>query len=259
MAECQPLQLQEGKKLQELQPYDVCDPSVYRGLILLPRQASSPPPAMPAGPPEMSSSSGSGRSATEARALKIHSEAERRRRERINAHLTTLRRMIPDTKQMDKATLLARVVDQVKDLKREASEVTQRMPLLPPETNEVSIECFTGDAAAAAAVGNHKNLYIKASISCDDRPDLIAGLTQAFHGLGLRTVRAEMTSLGGRVQHVFILCKEEGSAGVSLKSLKEAARQALAKIASPELVYGTSHFQSKRQRILESQYSIMSI
>ncbi|KAG8053400.1 hypothetical protein GUJ93_ZPchr0001g29992 [Zizania palustris] len=211
---------------------------------------------MPAGPPEMSSSSGSGRSATEARALKIHSDAERRRRERINAHLTTLRRMIPDTKQMDKATLLGRVVDQVKDLKREASEVTQRM-LLPPETNEVSIECFTGDAAAA--VGNHKNLYIKASISCDDRPDLIGGLTQAFHGLGLRTVRAEMSSLGGRVQHEFILCKEEGSAGVSLKSLKEAARQALAKIASPELVYGTSHFQSKRQRILESQYSIMSI
>jgi hypothetical protein len=44
--------------------------------------------------------SGSGRSATEAKALKIHSEAERRRRERINAHLATLRRMIPDTKQV---------------------------------------------------------------------------------------------------------------------------------------------------------------
>ncbi|BAS70517.1 Os01g0159800 [Oryza sativa Japonica Group] len=97
MAECQPLQLQEGKKLQELQPYDGCNPSVYRGPILLPRQANSAPPAVP---PEMSSSSGSGRSATEARALKIHSEAERRRRERINAHLTTLRRMIPDTKQV---------------------------------------------------------------------------------------------------------------------------------------------------------------
>uniref|UniRef100_A0A0D9UX25 BHLH domain-containing protein n=1 Tax=Leersia perrieri TaxID=77586 RepID=A0A0D9UX25_9ORYZ len=254
MAECQPLQLQEGKKLKELQPYDGCDPSVYRGPILLPRQASSTPPAVL---PEMSSSSGSGRSATEARALKIHSEAERRRRERINAHLSTLRRMVPDTKQMDKATLLASVVDQVKDLKRKASEITKQMPL-PPETNEVSIECFTGDAATAIA-GNHKTLYIKASISCDDRPDLIAGLTQAFHGLRLRTVRAEMISLGGRVQHVFILCKEEGIAGVSLKSLKEAVRQALAKVASPELVYGSSPFHSKRQRILESHCSIMSI
>uniref|UniRef100_A0A0E0JED3 BHLH domain-containing protein n=1 Tax=Oryza punctata TaxID=4537 RepID=A0A0E0JED3_ORYPU len=255
MAECQTLQLQEGKKVQLLQPYDGGDPSVYRGPILLPRQASSAPPAVL---PEMSSSSGSGRSATEARALKIHSEAERRRRERINAHLTTLRRMIPDTRQMDKATLLARVVDQVKDLKRKASEITQKTPL-PPETNEVTIECFTGDAAVAVA-GNHKTLYIKASITCDDRPDLIAGITHAFHGLRLRTVRAEMTTLGGRVQHVFILCKEEGIAGgVSLKSLKEAVRQALAKVTSPELVHGSSHFQSKRQRILESHCSIMSI
>jgi hypothetical protein len=94
MTPCQPLQ--EGKELQGLQPYDACDPSVFIGPVLLPRQASSGPPA----PPEMSSSSGSGRSATEARALKIHSEAERRRRERINAHLTTLRRMVPDTRQV---------------------------------------------------------------------------------------------------------------------------------------------------------------
>lgn len=95
MAACQPLQ---GKK--ELQPYDGCDPSVLGGPVLLPRQASSAPPAERVVPPEMSSSSGSGRSATEARALKIHSEAERRRRERINAHLATLRRMIPDTRQV---------------------------------------------------------------------------------------------------------------------------------------------------------------
>lgn len=67
---------------------------------MAPRQATSAPPA---GPPEVSttsSSTGSGRSATEARALRIHSEAERRRRERINAHLAALRKMIPDTKQV---------------------------------------------------------------------------------------------------------------------------------------------------------------
>ncbi|CAD6239662.1 unnamed protein product [Miscanthus lutarioriparius] len=236
----------------------------------------------------MSSSSGSGRSATEARALKIHSEAERRRRERINAHLATLRSMIPDTRQaltlefssktkynamtskqrlyfytlpalqMDKATLLARVVEQVKLLKREASEATTQSTTLPPETDEVSIELNTGA---------DRVIYIRASISCDDRPDLVAGLAQAFHGLRLRTVRADMTSLGGRARHVFVLCKckEEGwgsgSAGpsASLRSLKEAVRQALARVASPETAYGSRPFQSKRQRILESHYSIMSI
>lgn len=35
-------------------------------------------------------------------ALKNHSEAERRRRERINAHLTTLRGLVPCTEKVDK-------------------------------------------------------------------------------------------------------------------------------------------------------------
>lgn len=242
--------------------YDACYPTVSGGPALLPRQASSAPPA---GPPELSTTSssttGSGRTATEARALKVHSEAERRRRVRINAHLTALRRMIPDTKQMDKAALLARVVDQVKHLKRRAGEAAQQTPAVPPETDEVSIEFCTGD--------DDSRLYMKASVSCDDRPDLVAGLIQALHGLRLRTVRAEVTSLGGRVQHVFTLCKEEDEEGsaaaglAGLTSLKEAARLALARVASPELVCGGTgspfQFQSKRQRILESHYSIMSI
>lgn len=33
-------------------------------------------------------------------ALKSHSEAERRRRERINSHLSTLRRLIPNTSKV---------------------------------------------------------------------------------------------------------------------------------------------------------------
>uniref|UniRef100_A0A453E501 BHLH domain-containing protein n=1 Tax=Aegilops tauschii subsp. strangulata TaxID=200361 RepID=A0A453E501_AEGTS len=87
----------------ELMAYDACDPTVSRGPAPLPRQASSAPPA---GPPELSTT-GSGRTATEARALKVHSEAERRRRVRINAHLTTLRRMIPDTNQVCAINILA--------------------------------------------------------------------------------------------------------------------------------------------------------
>lgn len=251
MAARQPLQ---GK--QELQPYDGRDPSALGAggsPVLVPRQQESaaPPAVRVAPPPDMSSSSGSGsgRSATEARALKVHSEAERRRRERINAHLATLRRMVPDTRQMDKATLLARVVEQVKLLKSKASEAittTQSTPL-PPETDEVSIELHTGA---------DRSVYIRASISCADRPDLVAGLAQAFHGLRLKTVRANMTSLGGRARHVFVLCMEDGwgsaGAGASLRSLKEAVRQALARVASPETAYGSSPFQSKRQMILES-------
>ncbi|XP_073366116.1 transcription factor bHLH51-like isoform X2 [Aegilops tauschii subsp. strangulata] len=89
--------------------------------------------------------------------------------------------MIPDTKQMDKAALLARVVDQVKHLKRRASEAAQLRPAVPPEAEEVSDEfCCTGDTD-----DDDRRLYIKASVSCDDRPDLVAGLIQALHGLRL--------------------------------------------------------------------------
>ncbi|KAM0918818.1 hypothetical protein ACQ4PT_008567 [Festuca glaucescens] len=243
--------LQEEKRLR---PYDERDPTAYGGPALLSRPAGSAAP--PSAPPEMSlsSSTGSERSATEARALKIHSEAERRRRERINAHLAALRRMIPDTKQMDKATLLARVVDQVKHLKRRASEATQLTPPIPLDTDEVSVECYV------VSDGADSGMYIKASVSCDDRPGLLAGLLRTLHGLGLRMVRAELTSLGGRVRHVFMLCREEEgcASGAGLRALKEALWQALAKVASPDMVDGNSSItsspplglQSKRHRIL---------
>lgn len=249
MATCQPFR--EGKQKQQEQHlhHGGCAlPSVHRGTVLLPWQDSlAPPPTAP----ELSSSSG--RSATEEMALKIHSEAERRRRERINAHLATLRGMIPDAKQMDKATLLARVVKQVKDLKRTATEVTQAMPI-PPEANEVTVQCYTGQSHAA--VGDDRTTYIRASVSCDDRPNLLADIARAFHGLRLRALRADMTSLGGRTHHIFILCSEEANLSVCLKSLKEAVRQALANVAFPEMVYSSSS-RIKRQRVLDSHYSVM--
>uniref|UniRef100_A0ACD5VDM3 Uncharacterized protein n=1 Tax=Avena sativa TaxID=4498 RepID=A0ACD5VDM3_AVESA len=244
--------LQEQR--EEVRPYDG---SEYGGHSQVPQASTAPL----AGQPEMpSSSTGSGRSATEARALKIHSDAERRRRERINAHLAALRRMIPDTMQIDKATLLARVVDQVRHLKRTASEATHLTPAIPPETDEVSVECYF-----VSDFDNSGMYIIMASVSCDDRPDLVAGFVRALHGLRLRTVRAEVSSLGGRVRHGFMLCNEEGG-GAGCVELKEAVRQALAKVASPELISGIGGssssdvpFQSKKQRIIESHCSIMSV
>ncbi|KAG9136875.1 hypothetical protein Leryth_020604 [Lithospermum erythrorhizon] len=47
-------------------------------------------------------------------ASKSHSEAERRRRERINNHLNKLRSILPSTTKTDKASLLAEVIQHVK-------------------------------------------------------------------------------------------------------------------------------------------------
>ncbi|XP_008792668.2 transcription factor bHLH51-like [Phoenix dactylifera] len=228
---------QEGKKRISL-------PSLYKGSLLLPRPTSSAPPFLDFGASYPSSSSVTGRSATAARALKkIHSEAERRRRERINAHLSTLRRMIPDADKMDKASLLGSVIEQVKDLKRKASAIGKGFQV-PTEVNEVTVECKQGNG----------HLYIiRASICCEDRPDLFTDLIQAFHGLSLRTIRADMTSLGGRVKNVFILYRKEGNAGMCLSSLKESIEEALSRVVSPDMV-STNVFPSKRQRLLESHY-----
>ncbi|KAF6982876.1 hypothetical protein CFC21_001204 [Triticum aestivum] len=203
----------------------------------------------PTSAPELSSSSG--RSATEARSLKVHSLSERRRRERINTHLATLRRMIPDANQMDKATLLACVVNQVKELKRKATETTrlQATAPIPPEANEITVHCYT-------AAGDNRTTYIRATVSCDDRPGLFLGLAGAFRVLGLRVLRTETASLGGRASHLFVLCKEGGDVGAGLRAMEGAVRQAVAEVAFPEMVCGGSSW-SKRERILEECCPVM--
>ncbi|KAL4374559.1 hypothetical protein AHAS_Ahas05G0193900 [Arachis hypogaea] len=76
-----------------------------------------------------------------ASASKSHSQAEKRRREKINAQLATLRKLIPKSDKMDKAALLGSVVDHVKDLKRKAMDVSKSITV-PSKTDEVTIiEC----------------------------------------------------------------------------------------------------------------------
>uniref|UniRef100_A0A0D9WD68 BHLH domain-containing protein n=1 Tax=Leersia perrieri TaxID=77586 RepID=A0A0D9WD68_9ORYZ len=228
--------------------YDL--PSVYSGTALLPLQggfAPEPPP-----PP----SSLSGRSATDqVTAMRIHSEAERRRRERINAHLDTLRRILPDAKQMDKATLLATVVSQVKHLKKFATHAsTASASPIPPEANEVAVQChYTGDDDPSNTC---RTVYVHATVGCDDRPGLLADIAGAFRRLRLRPLSADMSCLGGRTRHVFVLCRE-GEELVEVRHLKESVRQALAKVAFPEMMYSSSSrsSRSKRQRVLESRFS----
>ncbi|RLN30938.1 transcription factor bHLH51-like [Panicum miliaceum] len=207
---------QEGKRRQQHLPLHRCGsalPSVYRDTA--PRQASSVPP--PTARPVLSSPLG--RSATEARALKVHSDAERRRRERINAHLAALRRMVPDARQ-----------------------VRQPLPI-PAEANGITVDCYTG--AAAAGYGRPAT-YIRASVSCDDRPGLLADLAGAFRGLRMRSMRADMASLGGRARW-----RRAGR----VKALEEGVRQALASAAFPETAYGCN-YRSRRQRVLDSHYAL---
>ncbi|XP_074589451.1 transcription factor bHLH30-like [Curcuma longa] len=133
-------------------------------------------------------------------ASKSHSEAERRRRERINAHLARLRSLLPSTTKTDKASLLAEVVQHVKELKRQTSEIAEETSPLPTETDELTVD------AADDAEGR---FVVRASLCCDDRSDLLPDLIKALKALRLRALKAEITTLGCRIKHVLVVTGED--------------------------------------------------
>ncbi|KAI4339435.1 hypothetical protein MLD38_024381 [Melastoma candidum] len=131
-------------------------------------------------------------------ASKSHSEAERRRRERINNHLARLRTLLPSTTKTDKASLLAEVIQHLKELKREASLITETIPI-PTEADELIMDECRDDS---------RGFVIRASLCCDDRPDLVPDLIKALRGLQLRVLKTEITTIGGRIRNVLFVTRE---------------------------------------------------
>ncbi|KAK7320589.1 hypothetical protein VNO77_30209 [Canavalia gladiata] len=197
--------------------------------------------------------------ATEDRATnasKSHSQAEKRRRDRINAQLATLRKLIPKSDKMDKAALLGSVVDHVKELKRKAMDVSKAITV-PNEIDEVTIDYHPAQDESYSKVNIFKeNIVIKASVCCDDRPELFPELIQVLKRLRLTAVKADIASVGGRIKSILVLCskdREEGGS-VCLSTLKQSLKSAVNKIASLSVATNCPT-RSKRQRFfLPSHY-----
>jgi hypothetical protein len=139
-------------------------------------------------------------------ASKSHSEAERRRRERINAHLARLRSLLPNTTKTDKASLLAEVIQHVKELKRQTSEITEEACPLPTESDELTVDASSDEDG---------RLVVRASLCCDDRTDLLPDLIRALKALRLRALKAEITTLGGRVKNVLVVTGDDSAAAAA--------------------------------------------
>ncbi|KAG8480014.1 hypothetical protein CXB51_025024 [Gossypium anomalum] len=176
-------------------------------------------------------------------ASKSHSEAEKRRRDRINSQLTALRKLIPKSNKMDKAALLGSAIEQVKDLKRKATEIGKAVAI-PSETDEVSVDYNVPE----------DKTFIRVSICCDDRPEVFSELIRVLKGLRLSIVEAEISSVGGRTKSNLILCNEsDNREGVS-STLKQSLNVVVNKInaLSSDESKLSCRIRSKRQRLFLS-------
>ncbi|KAG6418369.1 hypothetical protein SASPL_120572 [Salvia splendens] len=87
-------------------------------------------------------------------ASRSHSEVEKRRRDRINAQLSTLRKLIPKFEKMDKAALLGHVVDHVKEQRQRTKEASKISSGMPSEIDEVIIDQIEdGSELIKASIG----------------------------------------------------------------------------------------------------------
>ncbi|KAJ0433558.1 putative transcription factor bHLH family [Helianthus annuus] len=173
-------------------------------------------------------------------ASKSHSEAERRRRERINNHLAKLRSLLPSTTKTDKASLLAEVIQHVKELKRQTSIIAEQSPV-PTETDELTIDNTSDEDG---------NIVIRASLCCEDRSDLLPDLIKTLKALRLRTLKAEITTLGGRMKNVLFITGDQDSnnndnTNYSINMIQEAFKAVMEKTNGD---HESSSGSVKRQR-----------
>lgn len=179
-------------------------------------------------------------------ALKNHREAERRRREKINGHLATLRGLVPCNEKMDKAALLAEVINQVKQLKKIATQASEGLHL-PMDTDEVNIEKLEGSDGS---------FLLRTSLCCEYRSDLLSDLRQAIKNLPVHLTKCEISTLGGRVKAVFLLhitkevtsnCAETQE--LIMNSVRSTLSSILDKVSALAEYEQQLVFPQKRQRI----------
>ncbi|KAG5052002.1 hypothetical protein JHK87_004200 [Glycine soja] len=180
-------------------------------------------------------------------ALRNHKEAEKRRRERINSHLDKLRTLLPCNSKTDKASLLAKVVQRVRELKQQISSLSDS-EAFPSETDEVSVLSTSGDNDDHGGCDdNDGRLIFKASLCCEDRSDLIPELIEILRSLRLKTLKAEMATLGGRTRNVLVVATDKDHSGESIQFLQNSLKSLVERSSN-------SNDRSKRRRVLDRKF-----
>ncbi|GMI82783.1 TMO5-LIKE1, ABNORMAL SHOOT 5 [Hibiscus trionum] len=183
-------------------------------------------------------------------ACKSHKEAERRRRQRINSHFSTLRSLLPNITKTDKASLLAEVVHHVRELKRQVEDVVRRDLDGCCSDSQPELETswpFPGESdEAALSICDEEGKLLKATVCCEDRPGLNHDLSRVIRSVQAKVIRAEMTTVGGRTKSVVVMqwSGDEEQIGPLKRALKDVVENRVSRLAQET--------GSKRARIFGS-------
>ncbi|KAK1396926.1 Transcription factor bHLH51 [Heracleum sosnowskyi] len=189
-----------------------------------------------------------------ASASKSHSQAEKRRRDRINAQLATLRKLIPKSDKMDKAALLGSAVEHLKELKRKALEVSKQITI-PTGIDEVTVTDCGCDEEAGSTTSN-SIMLIRVSICCENRPELFGELNHAIESLRLRMIQADMCCLGGRIKTCFVVCTKDSdnlNVAADATTIKQSLKLVLSRLVTSSTC-SNYRAKSKRQRFFFPPY-----
>nr|KYP66327.1 Transcription factor bHLH131 family [Cajanus cajan] len=156
-------------------------------------------------------------------AAKKHSEAEKRRRTRINGQYETLRNILPNLIKRDKASVLAETIKQVKELKKKVTKLEEDNSANPSK----DVKFPSGADKLNLGKCNNEGL-VKATLSCEDSPRLMSSISRALGSVKTRVVKAEIVSVGGRTRSVLWV---QGIGNDGLGMLKSTLKVAMHKPA----------------------------
>ena len=106
------------------------------------------------------------------------------------------------------------MIQHVKELKRQTSLIVE-MSTVPTESDELTVDAIDEDG----------KFVIKASLCCEDRSDLLPDLIKTLKALRLRTLKAEITSLGGRVKNVLVITGDEDNSNSNTHNGEQSMQQ----------------------------------
>ncbi|KAJ0799056.1 hypothetical protein HanLR1_Chr00c2295g0839771 [Helianthus annuus] len=147
-------------------------------------------------------------------------------------------------KQMDKASLLAEVISNLKQLRKTATKATKDV-LIPMDIDEVKVEQQDDNSL------DESSYSIRASLCCEYKHEVLSDLKEALDGLNLKTIRTEIATLGSRMMNLFVITGSKDDVNIKdiVSSIHQALKSVLDKFYASQEFSESNSLSNKRRRV----------